>query len=798
MYYLNRTGQPEGPFSEQQLVEMIRSGQLREGWVARPGQNQWAPLSSVPAIAVALQGGALGGMAPQAYGAPGYGPQAAGASGHTDPGGVPQYGSPQYGGPQYGSPQYGSPPGAAPAVAYATAARVEAKPASGSKLPLFLGLGAVALVLFLGVGGYAAYAFFFKASGPRIAALLPGDTEAYLEAPNVRALALAAGRARYLKSDPSRDDAWLKDQAAVMARSFGIDESSSVALALAQRSVGVAMKGIDAAPRGGLLLEFDASGPVETLLGSQRFKGDGELPGGGKRYSLSKKASSAPTGDGWTRAMEEVLDGAHTQSDVAIGWWPSAEVLAIGSLAMLEDIGKVREGQQAPLSKLERFNRALKQTPKDAVLLGWLDGVTVKRLASKQRDLEVSLTDEGAALSVSGGEAGVLTQLAGTLVGADITRTPLFIEPSRLTYPATLPAETVGYVALSTKTSLDGPGLERQLFDTVKRKDPRAEADLREGAEQFKATTGVALAEALGAIGDELVVGALAPASMKFQGVDPKQLSQGGAYAALRLKNQAVVERVVAQLRDKVLAREMGDEMTPKGSGMLVETPLGPDVVVEVRFLDKQLVVAGGSRAMVDKALAALGGQGERLQGDAAHAAVLETLPDVASQVVWVDTGRVTDRLLDGNPAVQAAAKQMGISLDQIELKGPNRVTSALAVTLQAEPQAWGVRFDSTNLAHGLGLVGGVGTAAFASGAGLALTGGAPNLVPTSGGPIAFGGSSGDPACARAVSCCKELMSKSGQPSANCDALSMAPASACAQALEGYQRAAKAVGARCD
>lgn len=788
MYYLNRTGQPEGPFSEQQLVDMVRSGQLRDGWVALQGQSQWAPLSSVPAVAAALQEpSATGYTAPGSaagYTAPGYDAPGAGAAGHTEPG---------------GAPHYGTPPGTAPAGGYAAAPGGSVRKQAGSKLPLLLGLGALALLLFVGIGAFAAYAFFFKANGPRIAALLPGDTEVYLEAPNVRALALAAGRARYMKSDVTQDDAWLKDQAAVMARSFGVDESTAVALALAQRSVGVAMKGVDAAPSGGLLLEFDATGPVETLLGSQRFKAEGELPGGGKRYSLSKKTASAPSGEGWTRALEQMFDEAHTQTDMAIGWWGSSEVLAIGSLALLQDIGRVREGQQAPLSKLERFNQAMKQTPKDAVLLGWLDGVTVKRLSSKQRDVDVSLTDEGAVLSVSGNEAGVLTQLAGTLVGSDVTQTPLFIEPSALTYPATLPIETVGYLALSTKTSLDGAGLERQLFDAVKRKDARAESDLREVAEQFKATTGVSLADALGAIGDELVVGALAPASMKFRGVDPKQLTQGGAYAALRLKNQAVAEKLVAQLRDKILVKEVGDDMTPKGTGMLVKTPLGPDVVVEVRFLDKQLVIAGGSRAMVDKAFAALSGQGERLQSDAAHTAVLETLPETASQIVWVDTGRVTERLLDGNPQVQSAAKQMGISLDQIELSGPNRVTSALAVTLKAEQKAWRVQLDSTNFAHGLGLVGGVGAAAFASGAGVALSGGRPNLVPTGAGPVALGGSAGGATCARAVSCCKELMSKSGQASAaNCDALGMAPASACAQALEGYQRAARAVGARCD
>lgn len=815
MFYLNRSGQPEGPFSEQQLVEMIRNGQLREGWIAAQGQNQWAPLTSVPAFAQALAGPASAGYSPPTAG--GYAPLTApGPTQGAAP--VPAYGAapmpPQHGQPGnaapqgYGAPGYQAAPqpgayGAPPATAQAAGAGFAPAPGNGpakqagSKLPLLIGGGVALLALLIG-GAWAAYAFLFKADGPRVAAILPQSTEAYLEVPNVRAAALAIGKARHLKADPSKDDAWAKDQAAVVARSFGIDETTAVALAFAQRSLGVGVSGFQSQPRGAFVLQFDATSPVEKLLASPRFKQEGALGSKGKRYSLAPKTASAPTGDGWTRALEQTLDQAQTDTRSSLGWWESDGILALGSPEFLAAIAQVQDGQQPALAKVDRFKQAMKKNPGDAVVLGWLDGVTVKNELAKQSEVQLALADEGVVLSISGDEAGVLTHVAGTLVGADIAATPLFFEPGKLTYPDSLPAETVAYLAMSTKTALDGAGLERELMALVKRKDAGAEAELRAGTQRFQQMTGVSFAEALGSIGEEIAVAALAPSDMKVQGFDPDQLKGAGAVLALRLKNPAVAEKLVAQVRDQVLAKEMGDQVTVKGKGMVVRTPLGPDVVVETAFVDGQLVVAGGAKAMVDKALAALAGSGARLAADEAHSAVRETLPKEASQLLWVDTGRLLDRVLAGNPLLAGMSKQAGLSIDQIQLTGPDRLTTSAALTLRAKEQAWEFELDSTNFVHALGLAGGLGASAFMSGAGTALAAAGGGLPPT---PLPLPGAA--PAagaggvCGKAIQCCKVLMSKNGQPSSTCDALAMAPA-ACAQAYDGYARAAKALGSSCD
>ncbi|HEY6726030.1 MAG TPA: GYF domain-containing protein [Polyangiaceae bacterium] len=809
MFYLNRTGQPEGPFSEQQLVEMIRNGQLREGWIAAQGQNEWSPLASVPALAQALAGPAAsggyaaptaGGYSPptapgtteasapmHAYGTSPMAPQQ-GHPAHAAPQGYGAPGGPGYpGAPQYGG--YGAPPGQAPAPG--------SQKKAGSKLPLIVGGGVALLVLVVG-GAWAAYAFLFKADGPRVAAILPQSTEAYVEVPNVRAAALAIGKARHLKEDPSKDDAWAKDQAAVVARSFGIDETTAIALALAQRSFGAGVSGFQSQPKGAFVLQFDATSPVEKLLASPRFKQEGALGSKGKRYSLGPKAASAPAGEGWTRALEEMLDRAQTDTQLNLGWWESGGVLALGSPEFLMAIAAVQDGQQPPLAKVDRFTRAMAKNPGDAVLLGWLDGVTVKNELAKQSEVQLALADEGAVLSVSGDEAGVLTRVAGTLVGADIAATPLFFEPGKLDYPDSLPAETVAYLAMSTKTSLDGAGLEREFMALVKRKDAGAEADLRAATQQFQQMTGVSFADALGSIGDEIVIAGLAPSDMKVQGFDPEQLKGAGAVMALRLKNPVVAEKIVTQLRDQVLAKEMGNQLTVKGKGMVVQTPLGPDVVVETAFVDGQLVIAGGAKPMVDKALAALAGSGTRLGADEGHSGVRATLPKEASQLLWIDTGRLIDRMLAGNPALSAMSKQAGVSLDQIQLTGPNRLTTSAALTLRAQSQTWEFALDSTNFAHALGLVGGLGASAFMSGASTALAASASGLPTT---PISAPGlapGAGGASCDKAIQCCKVLMSKSGQPGSNCDALAMAPAASCGQAYEGYARAAKALGSSCD
>jgi hypothetical protein len=65
-WWLNRTGQPEGPYEEAQIVHMIQSGQLRAGNVCPQGSQAWTPLQAHPGFGAALRAAA----GPVASGAP--------------------------------------------------------------------------------------------------------------------------------------------------------------------------------------------------------------------------------------------------------------------------------------------------------------------------------------------------------------------------------------------------------------------------------------------------------------------------------------------------------------------------------------------------------------------------------------------------------------------------------------------------------------------------------------------------------------------------------------------------------
>jgi hypothetical protein len=56
-WWLNRTGQPEGPFEDAQLLQLIGSGQVRGGQICQAGGNAWTPIEHHPVFGAALAGG---------------------------------------------------------------------------------------------------------------------------------------------------------------------------------------------------------------------------------------------------------------------------------------------------------------------------------------------------------------------------------------------------------------------------------------------------------------------------------------------------------------------------------------------------------------------------------------------------------------------------------------------------------------------------------------------------------------------------------------------------------------------
>ncbi len=64
MFYLNRTGAPEGPFPEAQIIAMIQRGEVVQANICPVGQAQWQPDRLAPGFSRALSSAAARHRAP--------------------------------------------------------------------------------------------------------------------------------------------------------------------------------------------------------------------------------------------------------------------------------------------------------------------------------------------------------------------------------------------------------------------------------------------------------------------------------------------------------------------------------------------------------------------------------------------------------------------------------------------------------------------------------------------------------------------------------------------------------------
>jgi len=676
---------------------------------------------------------------------------------------------------------------------------------------MLLGVGAVVLLLLIGGSAYALWHYYLRASGPNLAEVLPQETELYAEVPNVRAAALALAKARFLKSSARDEESLIGDESKAVAESFGIDESTAKTLALATHSVGFGAHGLSGAgnPAGSLVVRFDAASPVDKLLASKRFTSAGSVGKEGKTYRLSSASGAPPVGTGRAALLRHAFDALQTSSVDELAWWPNAKVLALGPRAELEAMAAVIDGTKPSLSKSVRFTNAVKKVAADSVGLGWVDGKALAAAMSHAGISEIAVSEEGVIAGVTADEAGTMFRLIGTLTGPWFSRGTLLEDSGELTYPARLPAETFVYLAGCSHSSLDGAARYQQMLQMAGDQKGSAQQDLAEASAKLQQATGVSLPDAIGAIGEEIVIGALAAPGFKLGSMEPSTLQQFGAFAAIKIKNKAVAEQLLTQLRDKVLAPELGEDLQKLGTGFRTPIPAGPGLIVDARLVGDQLLVTGGSAVQVERAIAAFGGAGPFLGDEPAHRRSLEAMPKKLNHLLWVDTGRVGQALLDGMPSLAAMSKEAGISPEELTLAGPDRVTSTWAGVYSKQPNGWAIDQSFSNLPYALLVVGGVaaGSASSALG-GLAVPGaglGGPSLGTSGqlGAVPSMGGAAPSDAgtCAQAVRCCTVLMEKTGnaaQAAQACGAFASLGDGVCAQALDNYKKGVKALGASCD
>jgi hypothetical protein len=715
MFYLNRTGAPEGPFEESKIVAMIASGEVSHANICFVGHSQWAPLGSHPPFAQALaarnapppaaaQGQGYGAPAPayaplpaaghggHGYGAPqaapaGYGPPHAPAAGYGAPQAAPAQGAPQTASGTYG----------APAISQG-----RNRPASGGGGRMILILAIVGIVgLFLVGTAVGAYMLFFGGGAPEVAASVPRDTEVFVEIPSFKKSILDIKDVQFIETSARDDKKVIQDAVSAVSRAFELSETDAQNLMLAAESGGFGLRKVTGNTEAVVVLGFQRSGPVDTLIQSRRFSAGGAFASGGKKLFLAKKeVADKATSDMAFRALSELEVSG--QRDILV-WFAEQKLLVFGSEPMVSDTAKVIESGAPPLKDNPNFETARKNFSDDSRLVGFVDPSVLASVTDRSaREIIDGYFKPAGPMtaSVRVKSAGFLMSVVGRFMGTKLPKSSTYEPAIKLTLSDRLPAETFAYAAFSTKSKMAGAEVEKLLLDQIATADPGSRTEIERGLRQAEELLGVKVQKLYDSLGEQAAVAVLGPGDFAFEQIQsPEGMARFALVYVQQLKDEGALKSVAQTLKSKVLPSVREANVRDDGTGGLVVTPRDAPLPVSLRakFLDRHLFVALGNNALLDRAEAAFTRSERTLKDDAAHKSALAVLPEASHLVVWIDTGRTADTILK-SPLVKAMIEAGGIQMSNFKLTGPERVTTALAARAEAENETWTYHVDALNM----------------------------------------------------------------------------------------------------
>jgi hypothetical protein len=754
MFYLNRTGAPEGPFPEPQIIALIQRGEVVQANICPVGQAQWQPIASHPAFAQALAqksgtpAAANPAASPQGYAAQpspqgqqpspqGYGqqPSPQGYGQQPSPQGYGQQPSPQGYGQQpspqgYGAPpaqgygaapaQPGQAPGYAPPHAHAPAQAVPAPAPAASaaqagtkkkgKAGLVIGV-VVGLLVLVGGGGALAYHKLFGGRGPEIAAALPRDTELFLEIPNIRRLALDVHGLDFVDKKAADETKMLDDAIQVVSEAFDLSKEDARTLLFDMESLGVGARRLDRRPEAAFVFGFGSDKAVEALLATKRFTQAGTFGETGKKYTLNERKLEAPSKDPTRQALAAM---ALTGSSEVLVWFPKKQIIVAGTETLVTDMAKVLEQGAASLEKNEAFEKARADFQDDARVTGFFDPSSA--LASASADPSSKEIIDGYFKSAGPVTAAVRMKSAGAVFDVTARFSGSKLPKSGVSPPVQLdvvkrfPAETFAYIAFVSKGSTTGADYEKQLLDSIRSADPDTAKQTELGMRQMEQALGVTFAKLIDSLGSQGAVGVAAPETFFLDPTKgPQQAHELAAFAVMQLGDETPLKTALAKVRQQfgaALDQEATVKETPDGYVVTPKADILP-ISLHLKFVGKQLVIALGGNTLVDKGLKSLAtGQGS-LEGNAAHRAALAALPEKAHALMWVDSGRIADTLLK-SPFIKEAVTSSGVDIAKIQLAGDKRLTTAMAVDVETANDVWTYRVHALN-APALGALGAAG-----------------------------------------------------------------------------------------
>jgi hypothetical protein len=460
-------------------------------------------------------------------------------------------------------------------------------------------------------------------------------------------------------------------------------------------------------PDGAMLFGFSSASAVEKLLASKRFTAQGSLGKGGKKYELKRKDVPHERAKDLPFAEKAFVDLSVSGTRDTLVWFEKDKLLVVGDEAVILDIAGVLEDGKDSLKKNKDYQEAAGRFESGASMVMYVDSVLLKSLDSPEQKKLVDKYFKNAgpfAGSVKLTTAGMLMNVKGTLSGDGMPKDAAYTPAATIKLPQKLPAETVAYIAFSSKTNLSAKEAEDMLTSRIGDADPNLSDNVKEGLGKLEETLGFGLKTVYEAMGDQGVIAVIPEKGYQFgPGTNPKDAIAHLAIAYIQeIKDKGSAEKIVTNVKQKLFEGLLKEafKLTPDGAGFSAEPADAKEGMpsVQVRFIDDHLFIAAGASAIVGRAAAAFKEGKDPLGDDGAHKSAIGALPGDAHAYLWVDTGRIMDQILKATPEIEQEVSKRGFSVSSIRMTGNDRVTSALSIGFKVKDGVWEYRIDSLNL----------------------------------------------------------------------------------------------------
>jgi hypothetical protein len=369
----------------------------------------------------------------------------------------------------------------------------------------------------------------------------------------------------------------------------------------------------------------------------------------------------------------------------------------VGTEPFLTEVAQVIKGDAKPLSMSPSYKKDIASLSDEPRMFGYAPASAVKLVADRpngQAIVDGFLKDPGPFLmGVYTNEPGILMTIEGGAGGDKVPQVQVPAAP-KLDIGSKLPAETVGYVAYSTKLDMKGSEAWDKLVEVLESVDESAAADFEKEHAALKAKLGAGLADLVDALGDQGVVAFIPPSGDlgidRFEKLDP--MKDGAVVLLNAVADAAKMKKIVAGAR-KASELDTSFIVTPAGDGgfdAASKEEGGP--FVAVRYPEDHLFVGIGAEPLVKRALEAVEKGTNTLGSDKAHALGLSGIEGQPHVLSWFDVSRTLRPLLR-DPALAA----VGDLSEHLVLTGDDRLTMTTALGLKAEGKGYRYRLDMLN-----------------------------------------------------------------------------------------------------